>query len=64
MTEAQREEQIVHFLAQHGHGNSRRSHLTGDASTRAYELIEPADGPNLILMNAPAQPESHQFMKR
>ncbi|MCJ8310735.1 MAG: phosphotransferase [Rhizobiaceae bacterium] len=57
MTNAQREQQIVSFLASHGHGDSRRSHLTGDASTRAYELIEPSEGPSLILMNAPAQPD-------
>lgn len=57
MTKAQREEQIVTFLADHGHGSSRRSHLTGDASTRAYELIEPTQGANLILMNAPPQPD-------
>lgn len=57
MTDVQREVQIVSFLANHGHASSRRSHLTGDASTRAYELIEPSQGPSLILMNAPAQPD-------
>ncbi|MEP0942647.1 MAG: phosphotransferase [Rhizobiaceae bacterium] len=57
MSTTSRENQIVTFLANHGHGSSRRSHLTGDASTRAYELIEPLEGPSLILMNAPAQPD-------
>ena len=52
-----RENQIIKFLADHGHGSSRRSHLTDDASTRAYELIEPTNEPSLILMNAPPQPD-------
>jgi hypothetical protein len=57
MSQTDRENQIIAFLAKHGHGASQRSHLTGDASTRSYELIEPANGPSLILMNAPAQPD-------
>ena len=57
MTPAEREKQLQDFLAQHGHGGSRRSHLTGDASTRSYELIKPEGRPSLILMNAPPQPD-------
>ncbi|SMC89435.1 tRNA (adenosine(37)-N6)-threonylcarbamoyltransferase complex ATPase subunit type 1 TsaE [Rhizobium sp. RU36D] len=47
---------IRHFLADHGYGEARRRHLTGDASSRAYEYIYPADGDRLILMDAPARP--------
>ncbi|MEP1207157.1 MAG: phosphotransferase [Rhizobiaceae bacterium] len=57
MNSAAREKQIQQFLASHGHRDSRRSHLTGDASTRAYELIKPAGKPSIILMNAPPQPD-------
>ena len=57
MNSSNREDQIVSFLDRHGHGSSRRSHLTGDASTRAYEIITPPQGPSLILMNAEPQPD-------
>lgn len=57
MNPAAREKQLQEFLALHGYQDSKRSHLTGDASTRAYELIEPAGRPSLILMNAPPQPD-------
>lgn len=57
MNPADREEQLRQFLVLHGHKDSARSHLTGDASTRAYELIEPDGKPSLILMNAPPQPD-------
>ena len=48
---------IREFLDAHGHQDSRRQHLTGDASTRAYETIHPVSGQDVILMNAPAQPD-------
>lgn len=58
MSASQREDEIVAFLNQHGHGDSQRRHLTGDASTRAYEYIVPqGNAPTLILMNAPPQPD-------
>ena len=57
MTPGEREKLLQDFLAQHGHGDSHRSHLTGDASTRSYELIQPVGKPSIILMNAPPQPD-------
>jgi N-acetylmuramate 1-kinase len=42
------------FLAAHGHGDTRRTFLQGDASSRSYERI--GDG-GLILMNAPRKPD-------
>ncbi|MEM8813181.1 MAG: tRNA (adenosine(37)-N6)-threonylcarbamoyltransferase complex ATPase subunit type 1 TsaE [Pseudomonadota bacterium] len=42
------------FLADHNRATGRRRHLTGDASTRAYERIA-CDGERLVLMNAAAQ---------
>jgi N-acetylmuramate 1-kinase len=43
---------IRHFLAEEGLSDAARSHLQGDASTRAYERII-HEGRSLILMNAP-----------
>ncbi|MEM1038115.1 MAG: tRNA (adenosine(37)-N6)-threonylcarbamoyltransferase complex ATPase subunit type 1 TsaE [Pseudomonadota bacterium] len=45
------------FLANHGHGESQRVPLTGDASTRAYETVMASGyaGPPPIVMNAPPQ---------
>ncbi|SSC68787.1 tRNA (adenosine(37)-N6)-threonylcarbamoyltransferase complex ATPase subunit type 1 TsaE [Ciceribacter selenitireducens] len=49
---------IRRFLDAHGYTGARRRHLTGDASTRAYEYIYPADGgTRRILMDAPRQPD-------
>lgn len=45
------------FLADHGHAEAARRHLTGDASTRAYEYIVEPDKPRLILMDAPRRPD-------
>lgn len=41
------------FLEEAGHGDARRVYLLGDASTRAYETIYPAEGGRFILMDAP-----------
>lgn len=46
------------FLAAHGLGAARRRHLTGDASSRAYEHVYPQTGPRVILMDAPNRPPS------
>jgi len=54
----QRSFSIRKYLNAQGFVDARRNHLTGDASTRAYEFIYPADGSAaLILMNAPATPD-------
>ena len=45
------------YLNDHGHSQSRRQFLTGDASTRTYETVHHNDGSHVILMNAPAQPD-------
>ena len=45
------------YLDDHGHKESRRQHLTGDASSRAYETVHREDSSHVILMNAPAQPD-------
>ncbi|MGY6709900.1 MAG: tRNA (adenosine(37)-N6)-threonylcarbamoyltransferase complex ATPase subunit type 1 TsaE [Rhizobiaceae bacterium] len=45
------------FLDGAGWPAARRSHLTGDASTRAYETVHLPDRPIRILMNAPRQPD-------
>ena len=47
---------IRSFLAAEGLGDAQRTHLQGDASTRAYERIAQA-GRKLILMNAPRRPD-------
>ncbi|MCX8999470.1 tRNA (adenosine(37)-N6)-threonylcarbamoyltransferase complex ATPase subunit type 1 TsaE [Rhizobiaceae bacterium BDR2-2] len=48
---------IRDFLSAHGHAQAARRHLTGDASTRAYEYIVEPGKPRLILMDAPRQPD-------
>ena len=48
---------IRKFLDDNGCVDCERHHLTGDASARAYETIQPKSGRSLILMNAPAQPD-------
>ena len=49
---------IRRFLDAQGYAGARRRHLTGDASTRAYEYIYPANGSTRrILMDAPRQPD-------
>src|ERR1044072_7540552 len=44
------------FLADEGLADARRSHLQGDASTRAYERIA-HEGRKYVLMNAPRRPD-------
>ena len=51
-----RMEEIRAFLDQAGHGNARRDHLQGDASTRRYERLSSPQG-GMILMDAPARPD-------
>ena len=57
MARVQRSRAIRDFLNAQNYLDARRRHLTGDASTRAYETIHPVDGKPVILMNAPAQPD-------
>lgn len=49
------------FLADAGHGEGRRQHLQGDASTRRYETVQdggPQHGERrLVLMDAPRRPD-------
>ena len=52
-----REAIIKQFLAENDFQDWSRSHLTGDASTRAYELLRKENEADLILMNAPAMPD-------
>jgi tRNA threonylcarbamoyl adenosine modification protein YjeE len=47
---------IRHFLAQEGMADAPRTHVQGDASTRAYERLT-HQGKNYILMNAPRRPD-------
>jgi hypothetical protein len=60
MTEANpnREAERRAFLASAGLGDARREPLPGDASTRRYERLFPADGPSLMLMDQVAAAES------
>lgn len=60
MTEANpnREAERRAFLAAAGLGDARREPLPGDASTRRYERLFPADGPSLMLMDQVAAAES------
>ena len=60
MTEANtpREAERRAFLAQSGLADARRAPLPGDASTRRYERLFPADGPSLMLMDQAASAES------
>ena len=46
------------FLLREGLGEARRVALGGDASTRRYERLHPADGASLILMDQPPAAES------
>lgn len=49
--------QIRQFLDKNGYAHAVRRHLTGDASSRAYEHVYPANGEaRLVLMDAPARP--------
>jgi N-acetylmuramate 1-kinase len=45
------------FLDKSGAADAKRSHLTGDASARAYELVEQPGVPVRILMNSPRRPD-------
>ncbi|RKE79843.1 tRNA (adenosine(37)-N6)-threonylcarbamoyltransferase complex ATPase subunit type 1 TsaE [Rhizobium sp. AG855] len=57
LTRLRRILQIRRFLEDNGFDHASRRHLTGDASTRAYEHIYPANGDaRLVLMDAPARP--------
>ena len=53
-----REAQRVAFLTGVGLADARRAPLPGDASTRRYERLTPADGPGLMLMDQVAAAES------
>lgn len=45
---------IRSFLEEHGLATAKRRHLTGDASSRAYEVVYPGNGAaRLVLMDAP-----------
>src|SRR4051794_18600213 len=56
---SEREAEKAAFLAAAGLGAARRAPLTGDASTRAYERLHPADGgASLIFMDQPPALES------
>lgn len=46
------------FLRDAGLAAARRTPLSGDASTRSYERLYPAQGPSLILMDQPPAVES------
>jgi tRNA threonylcarbamoyl adenosine modification protein YjeE len=49
--------EIRRFLDENGFRHAARRHLTGDASSRAYEHIYPVNGETrLVLMDAPARP--------
>lgn len=51
---SEREAAKAAFLTTHGFGDARRELMSGDASTRAYERLYPADGGNsLIFMDQP-----------
>ena len=45
------------FLDRSGWSKAARSHLTGDASARAYETVRLPERPLRILMNSPRQPD-------
>ncbi|THV22133.1 tRNA (adenosine(37)-N6)-threonylcarbamoyltransferase complex ATPase subunit type 1 TsaE [Peteryoungia ipomoeae] len=48
---------IRSFLVDNELATAKRRHLTGDASSRAYEVIYPGDGAErLVLMDAPKRP--------
>ena len=55
MSVSDREQLRLDFLASAGLAQAARAPLPGDASTRRYERLTPADGPSLMLMDqAPA----------
>lgn len=54
MSRIERSLAIRAFLADAGHAEARRRHLTGDASVRAYERIDDGDD-RLVLMDSPRQ---------
>lgn len=57
LTRLRRILQIRRFLDENGFHHAARRHLTGDASSRAYEHVYPANGEaRLVLMDAPARP--------
>ena len=58
MTVSDREGIKRDFLAHAGLADARRERLPGDASTRSYERLHPANGAPLILMDAPPSSES------
>lgn len=45
------------LIGRAGWGEARRAHMQGDASTRAYERLERADGRTAVLMLSPARPD-------
>jgi hypothetical protein len=53
-----REAQRVAFLTEVGLADAHRAPLPGDASTRRYERLTPANGPGLMLMDQVAAAES------
>ncbi|MGV3578093.1 MAG: aminoglycoside phosphotransferase, partial [Brevundimonas sp.] len=53
-----REAQRVAFLTEAGLADAARAPLPGDASTRRYERLTPANGPGLMLMDQVAAAES------
>jgi aminoglycoside/choline kinase family phosphotransferase len=56
---SEREAAKAAFLTAHGFGDARRQPLSGDASTRAYERLYPADGGrSLIFMDQPPAVET------
>ena len=48
---------IRNFLQEHGFGRASRRWFQGDASTRAFELVKDAGGPELVLMDHPEKPD-------
>ena len=55
MSVSDREQLRLDFLKGAGLAEAARAPLPGDASTRRYERLTPADGPSLMLMDqAPA----------
>ena len=53
---AQRIAAVRRFLAEAGFADADRTHMQGDASTRAYERLT-HHGQNFVLMNAPRRPD-------
>lgn len=57
MARLQRSLAIRAFLDRAGYQHAHRSFLVGDASARAYETVSAPQGDDIILMNAPRQPD-------